>query len=75
MVNTIEAPEHGGLMTAEEVAALLKVAVRSVWRYRSAGQLPRSVKIGSSVRWKTKEILAWIDAGCPPLHIWENRNR
>ena len=53
------------LLTVREVARLLAVGVRSVWRMASAGQMPRPVKIGRSARWRAAEVGRWIEAGCP----------
>lgn len=55
------------LVSTTQLAKLLQLSVRSVWRLRSAGKLPREVRIGRCVRWRRDEILAWIHAGCPSL--------
>lgn len=59
------------LLSAEQLAGLLQVSKRTVWRLRSAGKLPRPVQLGGSLRWRSAEIHRWIDAGCPPLKEWE----
>lgn len=53
------------LLTAKAVAKTLSTSVRTVWRKRSAGQLPKPVKIGGSVRWRSSDIDRWIACGCP----------
>jgi excisionase family DNA binding protein len=53
------------LLTADQAAHLLGVSTRTLWRLHSAGQLPRSVKIGGSTRWRREEIERWIAEGCP----------
>lgn len=53
------------LVTATEVAKMLNVSVRTLWRLRSAKQLPTPVRLGSAVRWRFEEIRDWITAGCP----------
>ncbi|QDU45189.1 Helix-turn-helix domain protein [Symmachiella dynata] len=63
-------PEQHGfdtslLLTVEQVAQLLQVSPRSVWRLRSAGDLPKPVKIGGAVRWIGEELRHWIASGCP----------
>ena len=55
------------LLSADRVAAALDISVRSLWRLRAAGQLPKPVKIGGSVRWRCEEITQWIADGCPAL--------
>jgi excisionase family DNA binding protein len=63
------------LMTAEEIAKLLQVSVRSIWRLRSAEAIPRPLKIGGSIRWRRDDLLGWISAGCPSMTSRENRTR
>jgi prophage regulatory protein len=53
------------LLTAEQLAATLQVSKRTLWRMRSAGQMPRPIRIGGVVRWRRDEVAAWIAAGCP----------
>ena len=53
------------LMTVEQLAKVLQVSIRSVWRMRSAGQVPPPVKIGGGVRWRVRDVQSWIDEGCP----------
>lgn len=54
------------LLTVEDVARLLKISIRSVWRLHSAGVLPDPVpwELGS-VRWRRTDIESWVVAGCP----------
>ena len=54
------------LISVEELARILKISPRSVWRLLSAGKLVAPVRIGGAVRWRYYEIRTWIDAGCPP---------
>lgn len=44
------------LMTVEEVASALNVSVRTVWRMKSAGELPDAVMFGKAVRWRQCDI-------------------
>ena len=55
------------LLTVQQVAKLLQVSPRSVWRLRSAGEIPEPVKIGGAVRWIGEEIHRWIASGCPRI--------
>ena len=54
------------LMTVEDLAKLLSVSVRTVWRLRRNASLPRPVKIGGGVRWRISDVRAWIEQGCKP---------
>jgi len=53
------------LITVEDVANLMQVSTRTIWRLLSAGKIPTPLRIGKSVRWRTNQIENWIEAGCP----------
>ncbi len=53
------------LISALELAKLLQVSTRTLWRLRSAGKLIKPIKIGGSTRWRLDEVQAWIAEGCP----------
>jgi len=59
------------LIDAAEVASLLGISVRTVWRLKDRGKLPKPVSLGSLVRWRRTEIDEWIGAGCPPVVKWK----
>jgi excisionase family DNA binding protein len=62
------ATDHGQrLISVDRVAELLDVSVRTVWRLRSAGQIPEPVKLGRSIRWNAAELSTWIERGCPKM--------
>lgn len=58
------------LLTAADLANILRTSVRSVRRWDSAGRLPAPVRIGSAVRWRTAEIEAWLASGAPRRDVW-----
>lgn len=60
------------LITAEDVARLLKLSTRSLWRMRSAGDIPSPIRVGAAVRWRVDEIKKWIEDGCPNRQSREN---
>ena len=53
------------LIKARTVAAMADVSVRTVWRWREAGSLPKPIKISGTCRWNRLVIEKWIEAGCP----------
>lgn len=55
------------LLTVGQVAKLLQVSPRSVWRLRSAREIPEPVKIGGTVRWIAEELESWVASGCPRI--------
>jgi len=63
------------LVCAADVARLLQVSTRTLWRQLSAGQVPRPVRFGGTVRWRLEEIRKWIAEGCPLPQARENEGR
>ncbi|GEM_PF-750093 len=57
------------LLDAAGVAARLGCSKATVWRLRDSGKLPQPVKVGSLTRWRTADVEAWVNAGCPGLDI------
>jgi excisionase family DNA binding protein len=55
------------LIDADELALLLGISKRSIWRRLSSGELVEPVRLGGSVRWRKQEVAAWVDAGCPRI--------
>ncbi len=55
------------LITATELASLLRISTRSLWRMRSAGKIPMPLRLGGAVRWRLDEVQKWIAEGCPIL--------
>jgi len=53
------------LLSAKALAKILSTSVRSIWRYRSSGRLPETVKIAGAIRWRQQDIEEWISMGCP----------
>ncbi len=54
------------LIPVGEVAGMATCSSRHVYRMSDAGKMPKPIKLGSLVRWRRAEILAWIAEGCPP---------
>lgn len=48
-----------------EVAHLLGISVRTLWRLLAAGEVPEPVRLRKAVRWRRSDIEAWLVAGCP----------
>ena len=68
--DTNEFPEKL-LLSARDLAVLLDIGERTLWRLDSMGKLPKPIRIGSLKKWRRHEIEAWIDAGCPDRTEWE----
>jgi prophage regulatory protein len=65
--------EFPSLITAKELAALLQVSTRTVWRLRKAGEIPEPLRIGGMVRWRLDAVHAWLSekrpSGGNPGHV------
>lgn len=60
-------------ISARELAQMLGVSLRQIWRLKSADRLPKAIKLGGSVRWNRQEIIDWFEAGCLDRWTWETR--
>ena len=49
------------LLTDKQVAYLLGISIRSVWRMADKGTLPKPIKILRLARWKITEIQSVMD--------------
>jgi excisionase family DNA binding protein len=49
------------LLTAQELAEILKVNEQTIYRWAREGKLPR-VKIGSSIRFDREQVRSWLEA-------------
>ncbi len=53
------------LIAADEVAGMLDISTRTLWRLVSAKKVVSPVKLGGSTRWRRADIEAWVASGCP----------
>lgn len=53
-------PKVPALLRVSDVAALLAISVRCVWRLVASGDLPRPIKLGGSTRWRACDLEAFI---------------
>jgi prophage regulatory protein len=58
------------LLSARDLAALLRLGLRTIRSMDAAGKLPAPVRVGGSVRWRLDELRAWLDAGAPDRETW-----
>ncbi len=54
------------LLNAVQLAELLNISERTLYRLKSRGSLPTPILLGGSVRWRRVEILEWVACGCQP---------
>jgi predicted DNA-binding transcriptional regulator AlpA len=60
------------LLPAKQAAALCGVSVRTWWRMQSAAKVPAPVQVNGRPLWRTQELQAWVEAGCPDRKTWES---
>ncbi len=75
MIETRPPTELAQLLDVADVAAMLGVSGRHVYRLADAGRMPRPVKLGGSVRWSRAAILEWIANGCPAVDSRQGAKR
>jgi excisionase family DNA binding protein len=49
------------LLTGREAAALLRLSERTMERHRTSGTGPRYIALGRSIRYRRRDLDAWID--------------
>lgn len=71
-VNQVQQPLA---ISAKELASMLGVSIRQVWRLNEICKLPSPLRLGGSVKWLRKEIEAFLEAGAPDRAEWEEMKR
>ena len=61
------------LVGANELAKILSVSPRHIWRMRAAAKLPKPINFGRCVRWVLSDIQHWLYLGCPSQKEFETR--
>jgi predicted DNA-binding transcriptional regulator AlpA len=60
------------LVSAKELARLLSLSKRQVFRLNSCGKIPTPIRIGGSIRWDLERtIKPWLAAGAPDRTTFE----
>lgn len=49
------------LLDVRQVAAMLGLSMRTVWRLVSAGEIPPPVKVGRSTRWRQGDLETFVE--------------
>ena len=63
--NTQQQKTTPTLINAHELAEILGISQRTIWRLISTGKLIQPIRIGTSVRWRLDQVNEWIESGCP----------
>lgn len=59
------------LLTKSRAAWAAGVSEGQIDKLTRDGLFPSFVMLSQSRRWRTAELLAWTDAGCPPMSEWQ----
>jgi predicted DNA-binding transcriptional regulator AlpA len=49
------------LLTGREAAEFLRLSERTMERYRTAGTGPQYIAMGRAIRYRRRDVLAWIE--------------
>ncbi|MEZ6098161.1 MAG: helix-turn-helix domain-containing protein [Pirellulaceae bacterium] len=61
------------LINVTQLAELLNLSVRTVWRLNAQGKLPAPLRLGRSVKWRKNEIYEWLANLCPTHSLVSSR--
>jgi len=72
-MKTQESKRNCQLLSAKELAKVLSLSKRQIFRLNSCHKIPAPIRIGGSIRWVEQEISAWINSNpsCPDRETWE----
>ncbi len=59
------------LLTASALGQVLSLSKRQIFRLNSCGRIPKPIRIGGAVRWRSQEISDWLAAGAPDRAKWQ----
>jgi excisionase family DNA binding protein len=59
--------ESCALLDVRQVASLLNVSPRTVYRLCDGAKMPRPIRLGALVRWERSAVVTWIQNGCPAI--------
>lgn len=57
--------EQPAMLTAADVATLVRCSIRTVYRLADQGSIPKPVRLGRLIRWPREPFERWIADGCP----------
>ena len=55
------------LVTARDVAQMLSISERSVWRLVAAGYIQRPIRLRGATRFRKADVERVAAEGCPPI--------
>lgn len=58
------------LLSVSDLAQVLGTSTRTIWRLLEQGKLPAPARLGTRLRWRTRDVQDWIKAGMPDAESW-----
>jgi excisionase family DNA binding protein len=55
------------MLDVANVADMLGVSTRHVYRLADSGRMPRPIKLGGANRWDRLTLEQWVSDGCPSV--------
>jgi predicted DNA-binding transcriptional regulator AlpA len=63
------------LLTGREAARVVGMSKTDFYRKHCEELVPGPVPHRKPWRWRSHELIQWVEAGCPPRHRWEEMRR
>jgi len=60
------------LLSANELAKVLSLSKRQIFRLNSSHKIPKPIHIGGSIRWAENTISDWLAVGAPDRKTFES---
>jgi excisionase family DNA binding protein len=58
--------DQGLLIDSKQLAKLLRISERTLWKLHHTGEMAPPIRIGRAVRWSLETLKAWIEKGRQP---------
>lgn len=66
--------KRGTALSVSEVAAILNISERHVYKLASASIIP-SFRVGSAIRFDPSHVAAWLRQKAGPISVWPGEER
>ena len=61
-MSAVQSQQAPYMIDVRQVASILSISTRSVWRLVASQEIPQPIRFGRNVRWRLADIEAWIEA-------------
>ncbi len=67
--------DDSALVDAREAARLCRISPPMLYKLNADGKMPPPIRLGKLMRWRRKEIVEWIEKGCPDVNFDERTTK